>query len=305
MNFIIRISWIAAFALIFSSCVSNKKYNAMQLDMQTQLDGANKDVARLGEELNTYMSDLGTCEEDKASLQNLLNFSEEQLVEFRTQVNDAQAQLENQLAQVDDIAVLSKPARDNINETLSQLEKKDIYIDRLIAAKSKADSINLALAFNLKSVLNNGLNDESINVKVDKTVVFINLSDKMLYKSGSANLNNKANETLEKIAKIIASRPDLEVMVEGYTDNVPIRTDCMKDNWDLSVKRATAVVRALQENYGVSPDRLIAAGRGEYNVIATNDTKEGRATNRRTRIVLMPKLNQFYDSLDPATSSNN
>lgn len=305
MNYMTRFSLLAAFALLFSSCVSNKKYNAMQLDMQTQLDSANKDAARLGEELNTYMSNLGTCEEDKASLQNLLNFSEEQLVEFRTQVNDAQAQLENQLAQVDDIAVLSKPARDNINETLAQLEKKDIYIDRLIAAKTKADSINLALAFNLKSVLNNGLNDESINVKVDKTVVFINLSDKMLYKSGSANLNSKANETLEKIAKIIASRPDLEVMVEGYTDNVPIKTACMKDNWDLSVKRATAVVRALQENYGVSPDRLIAAGRGEYNVIATNDTKEGRATNRRTRIVLMPKLNQFYDSLNPATTSSN
>ena len=305
MNYLIRITGIAVFALIFSSCVSNKKYNAMQLDMQTQLDSANKDIARLGEELNTYMSELNTCEEDKASLQNLLNFSEEQLVEFRTQVNDAQAQLENQLAQVDDIAVLSKPARDNINETLAQLEKKDAYIDRLIAAKTKADSINLALAFNLKSVLNNGLNDESINVKVDKTVVFINLSDKMLYKSGSATLNSKANETLEKIAKIIASRPDLEVMVEGYTDNVPIKTGCMKDNWDLSVKRATAVVRALQKNYGVSPDRLIAAGRGEYNVIASNDTKEGRATNRRTRIVLMPKLNQFYDSLDPATTSNN
>jgi chemotaxis protein MotB len=155
------------------------------------------------------------------------------------------------------------------------------------------------LAINLKSVLKDGLADEDIEVKVDKTVVFINLSDKMLYKSGSAQISDRANEVLGKIATIIESRPDVEVLVEGYTDNVPIKNDCIQDNWDLSVKRATSVVRALQANHQIDPNRLIAAGRGEWNTLASNDTEEGRSTNRRTRIIIMPKLDQFYDLLNP------
>jgi chemotaxis protein MotB len=179
------------------------------------------------------------------------------------------------------------------------LEKKDDYIQLLQLAKTKADSINLALAVNLKSVLQKGIADEDIEIKVDKTVVFINISDKMLYRTGSYNLTDRAFEVLEKIAQIVVSRPELEVMIEGYTDNVPISTDCIDDNWDLSVKRATSVVRTLQNRFGVDPNRLIAAGRGEYNTLASNDTAEGRATNRRTRIILLPKLDQFYDLLNP------
>jgi chemotaxis protein MotB len=121
----------------------------------------------------------------------------------------------------------------------------------------------------------------------------------MLYQSGSANLTTRANEVLGKIATIINQRPDLEVMVEGYTDNVPISTECIKDNWDLSVKRATSVVRVLQTKYNIDPNRLIAAGRGEFNTLASNDTADGRSKNRRTRIIIMPKLNQFYDLLNP------
>jgi chemotaxis protein MotB len=148
-------------------------------------------------------------------------------------------------------------------------------------------------------VLQEGIDDKDVEIKVDKTVVFINLSDKMLYKSGSAEINTRASEVLGKIAQIIESRPDLEVMVEGYTDNVPIKNKCMDDNWDLSVKRATSVVRTLQKDFKIDPNRLIAAGRGEYNILASNDTAEGRSTNRRTRIIIMPKLNQFYDLLNP------
>jgi chemotaxis protein MotB len=121
----------------------------------------------------------------------------------------------------------------------------------------------------------------------------------MLFQSGSSNLTVRAHEVLKKIAQIIESRPDMEVMVEGYTDNVPIQTPCVQDNWDLSVKRATSVVRVLQKYYNVDPNRLIAAGRGEFNALTSNDTPEGRATNRRTRIIIMPKINQFYDLLEP------
>jgi len=182
------------------------------------------------------------------------------------------------------------------------LDERDKYIKLIQAAKTKADSINLALAINLKGVLSQGVADEDVEIKVDKTVVFINLSDKMLYSSGSANLTSRANEVLGKIAQIIKSRPGLEVMVEGYTDNLPIRNNCMTDNWDLSVKRATSVVRVLQSQYNIDPNRLIAAGRGEYNTLASNDTFAGRQMNRRTRIIIMPKLNEFYDLLNPANA---
>jgi chemotaxis protein MotB len=202
-------------------------------------------------------------------------------------------------SQVGDLTNLSQSANNNISQTLSQLEKKDKYIYLLQAAKTKTDSINLALAVNLKGVLNNGLDDKDVEIKVDKQVVFINLSDKMLFQIGSSNLTSRANEVLGKIAKIVESRPDLEVMVEGYTDNKPIKTACMDDNWDLSVKRATSVVRVLQTVYKINPNRLIAAGRGEYNTLAANTSDAGRATNRRTRIIILPKMDQFYDLLNP------
>ena len=194
---------------------------------------------------------------------------------------------------------MSQGANDNMKLTLSQLAEKDKYIHLLQAAKTKADSINLALSANLKTQLKDGIEDQDVEIKVDKTVVMINLSDKMLYQSGSAVLTARAKEVLGKIATIIEERPDLEVQVEGYTDNVPISTECVKDNWDLSVKRATAVIRVLQNDYKIDPKRLIAAGRGEYSTLASNDTKEGRATNRRTRILILPKLDQFYDLLNP------
>ncbi len=279
-----------------TSCVSKKKFQ----DLQSQYDACNKDLGKCGEDLNTYMNRLSLCETEKATALNSLRLREEQMGDLRTQVEDFKSRLDKQVTQVGDLTVLSKSANDNIKETLSQLEKKDKYIHLLQAAKSKADSINLALAVNLKSVLKDGIEDDDVEVKVDKTVVFINLSDKMLFKSGSYEILPRASEVLGKIAKIVESRPDLEVMVEGYTDNVPIKTSCIVDNWDLSAKRATSVVRTLQSQHKIDPNRLIAAGRGEYNTLASNDTADGRATNRRTRIIIMPKLNQFYDLLNPA-----
>lgn len=224
---------------------------------------------------------------------------EEQIKDLKEQIEDVRRTRDKQAQQVGDLTVLSQSASNNIKATLQQLENKDKYIKLLQTAKTQADSINLALAVNLKSVLKDGVTDEDVDVKVDKTVVFINLSDKMLFQSGSANITSKANDVLGKIAKILESKPNFEVMVEGYTDNVPMKNSCMEDNWDLSVKRSTAVVRALQRNFKIDPNRLIAAGRGEYNTLAANETLEGRAMNRRTRIIILPKLDQFYDLLNP------
>lgn len=287
---------IPALALILLvSCVSKKKFVAIQNELAT----CNEQLGKSGMSLNDYMNRLQKCEADYQMSKTDMNNAAEKSKDLRAQLDDCKSQRDKQMNQVGDLTVLSKGANDNMKETLEQLRKKDQYIHLLQAAKTKADSLNLALAVNLKGQLAQGLDDQDVTINVDKTVVMINLSDKMLFQSGSSNLSPRANDVLGKIAQIINSRPELEVMVEGYTDNVAIKTDCVKDNWDLSVKRATSVVRILQSKYNIDPNRLIAAGRGEYNKLMSNDTPDGRATNRRTRIIILPKLNQFYDLLDP------
>jgi len=298
-------SFIALLGILMftTSCASKKK----MADMQLQLDAANKEVGMIGEQLLSSNLKLDNCLKEKEQLMNDVTKTEgqkqEQINDLRAQIADLKSLRDKQLNTVDDLTKMSQSANDNIKETLSQLDSKDKYINLLQAVKTRTDSINLALAVNLKSVLRDGLADDDIEVKVDKTVVFVNLSDKMLYQSGSSNINPQAKGVLGKIAEIIKSRPGLEVMVEGYTDNVPMRSSCVEDNWDLSVKRATSVVRVLQNDYAIDPNRLIAAGRGEYNTLATNDTAEGRSTNRRTRIIILPKLNEFYDLLNPENTT--
>jgi chemotaxis protein MotB len=304
MNLKANLIFILVLILGLSSCVSKKKFTSMEESYKQNLELANKQLGDCGVGLNEYMNRLANCESNLKSTKTALELRQEQINDLKAQLEDVKSQRDKQITQVEDLAVLTQSANENIKQTLSQMEKKDRYIHLLQAAKSKSDSMNLALAFNLKGVLKEGIEDRDIEIKVDKTVVFINLSDKMLYQSGSSNLTIKAHEVLKKIALIIESRPDMEVMVEGYTDNDPIETPCLEDNWDLSVKRATSVVRVLQKYYKVDPNRLIAAGRGEYNTLASNDTAEGKATNRRTRIIIMPKLNQFYDLLGPNAALN-
>ncbi len=302
-NFLIFLTLCAS----LTSCVSKKAFTKAENEWKASTQKLNQDLGKCGESLSDYMKRLSGANQEIERLkgeiksaQGTAQVKDDQIKDLKDQITDIRTARDNQVKQVGDLTVLSQSASNNIKATLDQLEGKDKYIKYLQAAKSQADSINLALAVNLKGVLKQGIDDQDVDIKVDKTVVFINLSDKMLYQSGSANITTRANEVLGKIAQIVASRPDVEVMVEGYTDNQPIKNSCMEDNWDLSVKRSTAVVRALQKNFKIEPNKLIAAGRGEYNVLADNATAEGRAMNRRTRIIIMPKLNQFYDLLNPA-----
>ena len=289
------LSVIALSVIMLASCVSKKKFTALEADLKT----ANEQLGKCGESLNDYMARLTACSSELNTLKTEKTLREEQVADLRAQLADCKTQRDKQVTQVGDMAVMSQTANENMKLTLAQLAEKDKYIHLLQAAKTKADSINLALSANLKANLKDGIEDKVVEIKVDKTVVMINLSDKMLFKTGSSNLTPKASEVLGKIASIVNERPDFEVMIEGYTDNVPISSDCVKDNWDLSVKRATSVVRVLQDTYKIDPNRLIAAGRGEFNALAPNDTPENRAINRRTRIIIMPKLDQFYDLLNP------
>lgn len=290
----------ACVLIALSSCVSKKKFIAL-----------GDELANTQSKLTICQNKLDDCNRDKANVQRKVNemqkeksfiekSNKEMISTLQAQISDLKKQRDVQYQQVGDLAVLNQSANENINQTIKQLNKKDKYIKYLLAAKTKADSLNLVISANIKSELASGIADNDIEVKVDKTVVFINISDKMLFKSGSYKINDRANSVLAKVAQIINSRPDLELMVEGYTDSQSIRNSCIEDNWDLSVKRSAAVVRALQKNFNIDPNRMIAAGRGEYNTLADNSTKEGRAQNRRTRIILLPKIDQFYDLLKPS-----
>lgn len=302
MKLLLKPLIVLCVGLSMASCVAKKKLTALQ----SKYDQAQSELVKCGDTVQDYKDKLERMSKLQQESESQKNASlstvqqrDQQIVDLKDQVADLKKLRDKQVEQVGNLTVLSKAANDNIDKTLSQLASKDKYINLLQAARTKADSINLALAVNLKSVLANGLDDQDVEIKVDKTVVMINISDKMLFSTGSSKISSNANTVLGKIAQIIKSRPDLDVMIEGYTDNVAISTDCITDNWDLSTKRATSVVRVLQQNFNIDPNKLIAAGRGEYNTLTSNDTSEGRATNRRTRIILMPKLDQFYDLLNP------
>ena len=305
MNNLLKAFLIILSGFMITSCASKKSLESTQLELQDMTSQLNTAKLRLDKCEDSVNKKDNMIEKQQAKF-DLLNkelmLKNEQMKDMRVQIADIKKVRDQQTSQVGDLTILSQSASNNMGETIRQLEQKDKYINLIQAARTKTDSINLALAINLKSVLKNGIADDDVDIKVDKTVVFINLSDKMLYQSGSAILTQRSNEVLEKIAQIVKTRPDVEVMVEGYTDSMPIKTDCIQDNWDLSVKRSTAVIRVLQEKYGVDPNKLIAAGRGQYNTLADNNTSEGRSINRRTRIIILPKIDQFYDLLNPANN---
>ena len=258
--------------LVMTSCVSNKKFRAVQEQLKTTEDL-----------LNTATIKLNSCLKDKELLQS----KNEMLAKNN----------EGLMTNLGNMTMLTQKGADNLERSLESIKEKDLTIKNLRDAVTRRDSINLALVQSLKGVLGN-LDDEDITVQVDKGVVYVSISDKMLFSSGSYNVTPRAREVLGKVAKVVNNKPDFEFMVEGHTDNVPIKNTCIKNNWDLSVLRATAVVNILQNDFGVSPSRMTAAGRGEYVPVTSNSTAEGRAVNRRTRIVVLPKLDQFYNMIE-------
>jgi chemotaxis protein MotB len=202
------------------------------------------------------------------------------------------------LKQLENLSVISGTQAESIKKSLDNIGSKDAYIQGLQSALNRKDSLNLALVTHLKGAIGN-LADEDINIKVEKGVVYIDISDKLLFKSGSYDVTDRAKEVLGKVALVLKNQPTIEFMVEGHTDSVSFKnTPVLNDNWDLSVKRATTIVRILQKQYGLDPSRMAASGRGEYKPIADNTTTDGRALNRRTRIVILPQLDQFFKLLE-------
>lgn len=262
-----------------SSCVSKKKY-AELAERQKQTEDL----------LNSATVRLNMCEDEKSKL---LYKSES----LKNQVDLLKENNQQLLNNMGNLTTLTKKGAENLEKSLESLREKDLTIKNLRDAVTRRDSVNLALVQSLKGVLGN-LDDQDVDIKVEKGVVFINISDKMLFSSGSYTISKNAKSVLEKVAKVIINKPDFEFMVEGHTDDVRIKKDCIRDNWDLSVMRATEIVRVLQNDFGIAPERMTAAGRSYYVPLATNTTAEGRAQNRRTRIVVLPKLDQFYNMIE-------
>jgi len=211
------------------------------------------------------------------------------------QIADLRKSNDNLIQSNKDLTMLTAKGADNVEKTLESMKEKDLRITRLQDAVSKKDSVMLALVTSLKKEV--GINDPDIEVNVEKGVVFISIADKLLFKSGSYNVTTRAQEILGKVAKVINSKPNFEAMVEAHTDNVPYQKDILLDNWDLSVKRATSIVRVL-EDLKVNPQQLIASGRSYHVPLVANDTAENRAKNRRTRIVILPKIDEFYEMIE-------
>ena len=269
---------------LFTSCVSQKKYTAMQ-DRAVNCEN----------ELNTSKNQINLLEAGLANEKNRSKSLEQQMEYFKSTNTDL-------LARLSDLSVVSKSGAESIKKSLEALNEQNKYIKDLTSNMQRKDSINLVLVMNLKRSLDN-FEDEDINIEVKKGVVYVSISDKMLFRSGSYNISNRAEEVIGKIAQIINDHKELDILVEGHTDNVPISTDCMTDNWDLSVKRATSIVRLMQTKFGVQPLRMTAGGRSEYLPKTTNATTEGRAINRRTEIIILPKLDQFFELLEPPTTN--
>ncbi|WP_417360084.1 OmpA/MotB family protein [Galbibacter sp.] len=262
----------AAAAIFLSSCVSSKKYAELQTKQKQTEDL-----------LNSATVKLNTCLEEKDN--------------YKSQLDVLRRNNQDLINNMGNLTTLTAKGADNLEKSLESLREKDLTIRKLQDAVTRRDSVNLSLVQSLKGVLGN-LDDEDINISVEKGVVYVNISDKLLFSSGSTTVSARAKEVLGKVATVVKNKPDFEFMVEGHTDTVPIHTAKMSDNWDLSVLRATSVVRILQNDFGVSPSRMTAAGRSQYIPVSSNDTKDGRAKNRRTRIVILPKLDQFYSMIE-------
>lgn len=264
--------------LVLFSCVTKKKYYSLDTEYKkVQANNSNcNDQLKSAQSLNT----------DLTNQKMLLSAQVEYLKKNSTEV----------LSALQDMSVLSSKQAESVKQSLENISQKDSYIRDLQSAISRKDSLNMRMVMNLKSNLSD-VNDKDINIKVEKGVVYIDISDKMLFNTGKFAVTEKAKVILGKVATVLNSYPEIEFLVEGHTDSVPIQNTCMVDNWDLSVKRATSVVRILQKEYKMNPSRMTASGHSEYVPVALNDTEEGRALNRRTRIIILPQLDQFFKLL--------
>jgi len=262
-------------ATMFTSCVSKKKY----VELETELSNTQSNLQRTAME--------------KEEAQRKLDAIEVRVADYNAKINSLKDS-NNEKMEMNDLTAMSNNTKAKMRTTLAKVDPAE-----LAKAKTLEDSINLAVSYNLKKSITSEMESDDVQITVDKTVVMINVSDKLLFKSGSYRINPKANNLMQKLAEVINSEPSMEVMVEGHTDSqTMVPGSHIQDNWDLSVRRSTTIVRLLQDKYNVAPEKLIAAGRSSYSPLVENTSKENMAKNRRTRIVIIPNLDKFFALLD-------
>ena len=272
---------LVAGSIALTSCVSNKKYAQLQADYKTSQEALADNKAALAE-----------CNANTRSLQQLLEDARKRNNELKEGYAELKATLDKSIQN-------NSQGNVNIAKLVDEINASNKYIKQLVAAKSKSDSLSMVLTNNLtRSLSRDDLRD--VDIKVLKGVVYISLADNMLFKTGSYQISSRAMSILSKIAKIIKDYRDYDVLVEGNTDNVPISRPNIRNNWDLSALRASSVVQALQNDFGVDPSRMTAGGRGEYHAVASNENEQGRQLNRRTEIIITPNLDQFMELIDKA-----
>lgn len=294
---LIRSVLILSVVFLFASCVSKK--------VLVEEQGKSNQYAKSLKDCNDKNQSLLEANKDLSGkiilLENQLANEQSKTNILDQQMNYYQNANTNLLDRLTDMSVVSKTGAESIKKSLDAINDQNKYIKDLTSAMRAKDSMNLALVMKLKRSLVD-INDDDVNIEVKKGVVYISLSDKMLFKSGKYEINQAAEVVLGKIARILNDQKQLDILVEGHTDDVPISTAILDDNWDLSVKRATSVVRLLQLKYGISPERMTAGGRSEFVPKTSNSTVEGKAINRRTEIIILPKLDEFFELLEPTTN---
>jgi len=236
-------------------------------------------------------------------LNNEISIKNDQIAQLEQQLTHLQKTNGSLLDRMSDMSIINKAGAESIQQSLENMSEQYSFIQDLTKKMQSKDSLNLALVLNLKRSLAD-INDEDVQVEVRGGIVYVSISDKLLFTSGSSKLNQRARKVLGKIASVINDHKELEILVEGHTDNIPMANECISDNWDLSVKRATTVVRVLQTEYLVNPERITAAGRSEYLPKEDNSTPVGRSKNRRTEIIITPRLDQFFNLMAPPTLVN-
>ncbi|MBK7342138.1 MAG: OmpA family protein [Saprospiraceae bacterium] len=285
-------------SLTMTSCVSKKKYLALEAQQNELRAGLQKKLTDCTTEQDALRQRVADRESELSSQKTQLTANAGQIKSLEDQVDYLKKTNTNLLERMSDLSIVSKSGAESIKRSLDAINEQSRYIKDLTGQVQRKDSLNLALVMNLKRSLAD-VNDEDVSIEVKKGVVYISPSDKLLFKSGSAVINTSAETVLGKVAMVINDHSGLDILIEGHTDNVPINTDCIRDNWDLSAKRATSVARLLQSKYNVDPNRMIAGGSGEYKPKADNASETGRKVNRRTEIIITPKLDQFFELLTP------
>ncbi len=292
--------------IMLGACVSKKKHDMVTKERDSTAEEKRQLMAQLKQSQDQYQDLMKKYQDEQNKLKTDMQMSESKAMEMQNRIKSLEAQLEmanktntNLLSRLEDMSIISKAGAESMQKSIDAINQQSRYIQGLNTKIQMKDSLNMQLVMNLKRSLGD-INDQDVQIEVRGGVVYVSISDKLLFRSGSYDINPAGEAVLGKVAKVLNDHKEIDILVEGHTDNVPIATDKISDNWDLSVLRSTSVTRMLQKKFGVEPNRMTAGGRGEYAPKDSNDNRDGRQSNRRTEIIITPKLDQYINLLAPA-----